>query len=245
MLYQQEKYNCNKFAFADSLVNGNQKEFNTLISKLADHNATLDSDKKIKWGGYYIFRNKSSGDDKLWKNISESGGSLLAVGIESFSQKIRYQIGKKFDDESIIHHLHLAKKYGVKLLFLMLVGYPTETDEDKKICLDWIKNNKQFADTVTFSFSMMRIIPGTQLHRSTNNLGIAIQDPNNITQYRFWTTSKFQINNNIQLREQWLKEYIAESRENGFSLDSDYSLVQKNYFSQLNADPRSILENSI
>ena len=248
MLSQINRYGITKFAFADSLVNGNVKEFNRLITLLAEHNENNPT-QPIRWSGFYILRNRSANDEWLWDTLKKSGAVRLAVGVESFSQKIRYELGKKFDDDAIIHHFRLAQKHGIGIIALLLVGYPTETPEDIKICIEWIKNNSNLGDTVGLSFASMAIIPGTQLDRDKFRFGVIMQeDTRELNRSREWVTDQFQHVNNWQTRQQWLKTYYQTAVENGFRTDIDYSTFQQRYLTDIDRapkDPRSILEQSL
>jgi radical SAM superfamily enzyme YgiQ (UPF0313 family) len=248
MLYQIEKYKITKFIFSDSLTNGNIKEFNKLLVLLADYNEK-NPGNKIIWAGYYIIRNKSSTDEWIWEMLQKSGAQQLAIGIESFSQSIRYQLGKKIDDESIIHHFTLAQKMGIHIIVLTLVGYPTETIDDSNACVNWLKNNAKFNDILAFSFSTVAITPGTQLDREKFKFGvIMIEEEREATKSRGWSTSQYQQQNNITTREELLVKYVNAARENGFILDTDHSTLQQRYIDGklLNSlDPRSIIELTI
>ena len=246
MISQSEKFQVRRFHFADSLVNGNVKEFNILITLLADYN-TKNPDKAFSWGGYYIIRNKSSTDEWLWRTLKQSGAKILSIGIESLSQRVRYELGKKFDDESVVHHFYLAQKYGIKVDALMLVGYPNETNEDVINTVKWIQEHKSLGDTISFSFSTVAITPGTQLDRNKSKYGIIIDESKReSTLSREWTTSQFNHDNNFQNREKWLMVYQKVAKENNFTCGHEWSPLQNHYYNRLagqHPDPRKILED--
>jgi radical SAM superfamily enzyme YgiQ (UPF0313 family) len=120
MKFQYEKFGVRHFKFQDALTNGNLKEFNKLIQLLADYN-DANPDKKFHWGGFYIFRDRSASDEKMWQTLAKSGADVLVVGIENLNEDIRYAIGKKFSNDSITFHIQQAKLHGVMLEFLFIV----------------------------------------------------------------------------------------------------------------------------
>jgi len=233
MLLQNQKYGTGSFLFADALVNGNTKEFNKLIELLADHN-DKNPDNQFKWNSFYIIRNISADDEWVWETMKRSGAQTLAVGVEHFSQKIRYDIGKKINNDAVVHHMELAQKNKIKILVMIMLGYPTETDPDRQINIDWLNNNSHLNDNIIFSFSIMRIIPNTQVSRLKDNLGIILDERLDLNlQMKTWQS--FKNPNTFKLREQWLKDHIVAARQNGFKLDSDlYSNVQARFILEKN-----------
>jgi len=71
--------------------------------------------------------------------MAESGCVELEVGIESFSQEVRYHMGKKFTDEDMWWCFEMLQKYQIPFTVLMIVGYPTETDDDHQFAINTMK----------------------------------------------------------------------------------------------------------
>ena len=134
------KYGRNTFLFTDSLINGNQKIFNETLIEL----------KKVKekypgepfwWSSHYIVRPKSQCEEETFQLMAESGCVEAVIGVESFSEKVRYHMGKKFTNDDIWYTFEMLHKYKIKNQCLMLVGYATETEEDHQEnlrCIDHV-----------------------------------------------------------------------------------------------------------
>jgi radical SAM superfamily enzyme YgiQ (UPF0313 family) len=232
MKYQIEKYGINFFSFADSLVNGNQKEFRMLIKLLADYNQTLSSEQKIRWTGYFIFRPKEQMGEKDWKLMTESGCTLLLVGIESFVEHIRYHIKKKFSNQDIDHGLLMAKKYGISVSLLTIIGYVTETQEDFDQQLQWVRVNRLYANNPVVNIEIgsgLGILPGTWLHRNIKELGIKLSS----TQV-FQDWERESINSTPELRNKWRQEMMRVLTENGFKFhyNTDNHVMIESYIMQ-------------
>lgn len=133
----KEKYDRTTFKFTDSLINGSMKAFRNLLTTLADYNSEKNSD--IRWSSQWIIRNKGQSPETDYKLMKESGCYTLDVGIESFSEKIRFELGKKFTDEDMWWCFDMLQKYKIHHTMLMFVGYPTETEEDHQITLNTIR----------------------------------------------------------------------------------------------------------
>jgi len=138
MITVREKYGRETFMFTDSLINGSMKAFRALLTILADYNNN-NPDKKIKWHSQWIVRNKGQSPESDYKLMKESGCVALDVGIESFNERIRYELGKKFTDEDMWWCFKMLNKYQMHHTLLMFVGYPTETNEDHQDTLAKIR----------------------------------------------------------------------------------------------------------
>jgi hypothetical protein len=68
----------------------------------------------------------------------------------------------------------MAKKYSVPLLLLLIVGYPTESQQDFEFTKQWFQDRQHYArnpiDQVVFSLSA--ILPNTKLERKQEEYGI-------------------------------------------------------------------------
>ncbi len=215
MKYQFEKYSINFFSFADSLVNGNQKEFRDLIKLLADYNQNLSLEKKIRWSGFFIFRSEEQMKEEDWRLISESGGTFLMVGVESFVEHIRYHIKKKFTNRDLDYGLSMAKKYGIGISLLTIVGYVTETREDFDQQLKWIRDNRHYANDPIKNIQIgsgLAILPGTWLHRHAGELEVRLSSTE---VFQDWERKS--IKSTPELRNKWHQEMIKVLAENGFT----------------------------
>jgi radical SAM superfamily enzyme YgiQ (UPF0313 family) len=221
MLLQHQKYNITSFKFQDSLTNGNQKEFLNLIKLIADHNQATD--KKFTWGGYYIFRNPTSGSDREWELLALSGATQLAVGIENINEHIRYDIGKKFSNQAIDFHLAQAKKYQIGLILLNIVGYVNETQADIDRAKQWLRDHVEYRGMLRLQWGgTLGIFPNTYLEQHKDELGIKMIGP----QPSLWINES--TGSTPALRARWAKELNELSRQLGYTvadnLDNHYLL---------------------
>jgi hypothetical protein len=172
MLHQIEQHNITQFFFYNSLTNGNMKEFQKLLSLMCDYN-DKNPTAQISWDGYFIVRNKKQHPEEFWQKIKKSNGHLQ-LGIESVVEKVRVALGKNFTNDDIDYHLAMAKKYSVPLLLLLIVGYPTESQQDFEFTKQWFQDRQHYArnpiDQVVFSLSA--ILPNTKLERKQEEYGI-------------------------------------------------------------------------
>jgi len=172
MQHQIAQHNITRFFFYNSLTNGNMKEFQKLLDLMCDYNDKHPS-AQISWDGYFIVRNKKQHPEDFWQKIKKSNG-YLQLGIESVVEKVRIALGKNFTNDDIDYHLSMAKKYSVPLLLLLIVGYPTETQQDFEFTKQWFQDRRHYArnpiNQVVFSLSA--ILPNTKLERKQEEYGI-------------------------------------------------------------------------
>ena len=144
----RQKWDRRDFHFTDSLINGSMKTFKELMVMLKDYRMV---DTNFKWRSQWIMRpqNQCTADD--YALMKASGCAGLEVGLESFSESVRFHMGKKIKDADMWFCLEQLQKHRIQHSLLMIVGYPTETEEDHQKSLDTIKllHKKGFLTTTT------------------------------------------------------------------------------------------------
>lgn len=145
-----------KINLTDSLVNGSMKHFNKMCETLAK------SEKKVQWNGQFIIRNKKFMSNKNFDDIANSGCTGLTIGIESGSESVRHHMRKKFSNEDADFYIKNLLKRNVVVKFLLIVGYPTETEQDFQDTMNFLAKWSSY-DTVHVSIDIMRIEHGSPI----------------------------------------------------------------------------------
>jgi tetratricopeptide (TPR) repeat protein len=96
--------------------------------------------------------------DELLKEMRLAGCQRLSLGVESGSQQILDKIEKKITPDEIIASTVLAKKYGIKVRYYMMLGNRGETRATFKETLDFLA----LARPHEYIFSCLSIYPGTK-----------------------------------------------------------------------------------
>lgn len=207
MVYLSNKHDIHTFYFRDSLVNGNQKEYRTLVKLLADYNNTHE--KKIQWMSFFIFRSAASMNERDWELTAQSGAKNLQVGIESLNSDIRHELGKNFNNDDLEFGIQQAKKHNIKLTFLFLIGYITETEQDIQNAIQWWKDHRDYKDIIEVNLgSPLGILDNTPLAKNFAELGLRKVGP---TQ-QDWANE----NSDPKTRVRWYKELSSTLAELGF-----------------------------
>lgn len=174
ILYQTQRHGVTRISIRNSLTNGNMVEFGKLVKCIAEYNGQRSTDDQLSWIGFFIVRSQKLHSEELWKNISESNGSLM-LGVESVIERVRYQMGKKFKDEDLEYHLSMGKAYSVPLILMMIISYPTETLADYEYTKQWFKDHAEYAgDSISALYlAPAAILPGTELEHKTTEYGVS------------------------------------------------------------------------
>jgi len=141
MINHYEKYGVQNFFFADSLLNGNLKEFRVFLDRLS----RFDDAKKFHWGGYGIIRPKSQHPAELFDQMRDAGGKFLSVGVETGVDRIREDMKKKFTNDDIDWHLEQSQRIGLQNVFLMISSWYDETPEEHQEYLQIFKRWQNYA----------------------------------------------------------------------------------------------------
>ena len=164
-----KEYNIKRFEFTDSLINGsvsNWIQFNHLLAEAKARDSFLQD---ITYSGQFICRDRANQPKIMYELMHYAGARQITVGIESFSEKIRNAMKKKFNNASIDYHLEQCGRWAIPNIFLMIVGHPEETLEDHKINIDRLHRYKIYSDMgVIFMIrwgTTMHIIKDTPLYR--------------------------------------------------------------------------------
>jgi anaerobic magnesium-protoporphyrin IX monomethyl ester cyclase len=96
--------------------------------------------------------------DELLREMRLAGCQRLSLGVESGSQRILDLIDKKITPQEIIESTELAKKYGIKVRYYMMLGNRGETQESFAETLAFLER----AAPHEYLFSCLSIYPGTR-----------------------------------------------------------------------------------
>jgi coproporphyrinogen III oxidase-like Fe-S oxidoreductase len=129
----------------------------------------------------------------MYELMHHAGASQLTVGIESFSEKIRKLMKKKFSNHAIDYHLEQCGYWGIPNILLMIVGYPGETIRDHQQNIDALHRYQTFSDMGTifmirWGFTM-HIYQDTQLYKQKTDLGLILNNDVEIDGFYTWVSS--------------------------------------------------------
>ena len=150
MIAQFERHGIKDFFFTDSLINGSMKMLNELCNVLIDYRKTR-TDADFKWRGQYIFRPKELVKEEHIKKMADAGVDYLIIGLETGSDRVRYNMNKKHTTDDAEWFLKMFKKYGITCHLLMITGWVTETLEDHRDTLNLFPRWQKFVASGTIT----------------------------------------------------------------------------------------------
>ncbi len=96
--------------------------------------------------------------DELLREMRLAGCQRLSLGVESGSQRILDAIDKKITVAEILESTAIAKKYGIKVRYFMMLGNRGDTAETFRETLDFLEKARPHE----YIFSCLSIYPGTR-----------------------------------------------------------------------------------
>ena len=166
-----------EIAFMDSLVNGSMRNFLSLLQNLkqSKENGWLPED--FSWSGTYICRPKSTVLDQIHELLPLSGVDTLVIGVESGSDRVRFEMKKKFTNQDLLYELTAFQQHHVKASLLFFPAWPTETLNDFNETIKLFHTLSPFAqqgtvDSVLLGTSGFGLIDGTPIDRDKDKIGL-------------------------------------------------------------------------
>ena len=186
------EYGITQFEFTDSLINGSVTNFDRFNELLYEEKQKHPDLEPLRYQGQFICRPQNQQRPHSYELMHLAGCTMLIVGIESFSNKIRNHMKKKFSDADIDYHLEQCASWGLRNIFLMIVGYPTETFVDHQHTLTTLQRYKKYADMGTIFMIRwgltMHLYEHTPIMGMMEELGIGLQNNVKFDSLYGWTS---------------------------------------------------------
>jgi len=166
-----------RYVFTDSLINGSLKSFRDMLATMAKVREDNNGMPELQLLGQFIIRPSRFHPEQMFREMRTAGIHELSIGVESGSEKVREHIGKKFSNEDIDWHMEMCSKYGIQNNLLMMVGYPTETEEDFNESMDMLDRYQKYTIDKTVrhvneSYPLV-LLKNTPLHHMADDLDIS------------------------------------------------------------------------
>lgn len=156
-----ETHGISDFFFTDSLINGNLKVYMSMVEGLANFNHKTGAN--ITWGGQYIVRKNKNLSKDYFSLTRDSGAYNLALGVESGSNSVLEHMRKGVTREDLDEFIENFDKNTITCQYLILIGYPTETQKD-------------FEQTLDLFYDHQKYVASGTIHGTTLNTTMSIYD---------------------------------------------------------------------
>lgn len=242
--YKKKFPNINYFYFNGLLLNGDLKaleEFCDLV---------IESDLKIRWAGQAMIRGDMSRE--LLEKMTSAGCEWLYYGIESGSVRVLEQMNKKHKPEEAIKVLKDTREAGIDAQINIMFGFPTETEDDFKETMDFLRFVRPYINNVLASQSFCTLEKETFMKKNPEKFGI-----NDSSHHLYWESMDGK--NNYEERFRRYEEFcrlalslglpetsgVLRKKPDKWVLLGDYHIYKENYTKAVECYNRSIEEEEL
>ena len=180
--YVYNKYDTRFFYFVDDTLTLNKKKTKKICNLIIENNL------KIKW---ICTTRVDTIDEELLCLMKEAGCIRIKLGIESGSERILKLINKNITKKQIRDSVSLIKKVGIDISAYLMIGFPTETNEEVQETLDFARE----LNPTYYSLSILAPYPGTKIYNDIIKSGIKL--PMEHWEYFFHYSKDMILANNI------------------------------------------------
>lgn len=225
------------FQIVDSLINGSLKsfrDFNLEMIQLKQRYSTL---RDFTYNGMFIVRDKKSHTESFFATIKAGGCESITIGVETGSDRLRFEMNKKFTNEDLDYHLEMCQKYEIKNFLLTFVGYPTETAEDYMLTLNMLERYQKYLIDGTIQginhSGIYVLLPNTPVFDHATELGISIDELTPDEDVIRW----FNYNNpSLTVKERILRDLLFRKRAAELRYPIPYADRYLNYIKKITPD---------
>ena len=177
MIHYYESYGVRDYFFHDALCNGSVKDFrqfnDTLIEYYKTHNLP---DRYFSYSSHAIVHNQKAFRPSDFESMGRAGADTMVIGIETGSDRVRADMNKGFTNEDLDYNMEYYSKHNMHVYFLIIVGFPTETEQDFAETLNMLtKYQRYVADGTIIGVNLgttLTIEQGTELYNQPDRLRI-------------------------------------------------------------------------
>ena len=130
-------------------------------------------------------------DEELLWLMKESGCVRVKIGVESGSERILKMVKKRITKKQVKEVVALIKQVGIDLTVYLMIGFPTETEEEMQETLDFAIE----LEPTYYSLSILAPYPGTEIYDDIIRKGIAL--PKEHWEYFFHQSKDMILTDNI------------------------------------------------
>lgn len=212
MVELYNKYGVYNFLLADATSNGNPKKFLNFVKSIVQYKKDGLLPDHISWSGPFNCVSEKLMGEETYKLVKESNCTRLAPGIESGSEKVRFDMNKKIKDEDIDFFLKQCRKYKINVSICFIVGYYSETEEDFTKTLDLLTKYSSFTKDIDISISVLQafgLMIGSYDYDNWKELGIT-----SFRSFNQWTYK----DNTIEVRLERLERFKEHAQKMGYGI---------------------------
>ena len=177
MIHYYEQYGVRNYFFHDALCNGSMRDFREFNKLLIDYYAKHNLPQRyFSYSSHAIVHGRRSFRPSDFQDMAAAGADTMVIGVETGSDRVRAHMNKGFTTEDIDYNMEQYSKNKIQVYLLIIVGFPTETDQDFQDTLDMLTRYQRYvADGTVIGVNLgttLTIEQGTSLYDAPEGLKI-------------------------------------------------------------------------
>lgn len=182
----QKKYNAHYFQFADEMIH--PRTFNQLSEEILKQGLDIRFYSSVK-------PTRDFTSDLLAK-MYDAGARVLMWGVESGTQRILDLIDKGTTVPDIEKVLKDSSRAGIWNMVFMIMGYPTQTEQEVEGDMRFLERNQQYIGTAAKSLFQLEV--GSRIYENPEKYGITrtVQSPD-----PFSVVCRYEVSEGLSRRE--------------------------------------------
>ncbi len=182
----------NIFDFKGAYANTSKKFLDAFSSLLLEEQK---NGLNILWESWARINNVFTAE--ICDKLKETGCYNLVFGLESGSPRVCKDMRKRFLHEDAVEAFKNLTDVGIKVTLFILVGFPSETEEDFQMTLDFLADNAQH---INQAYAMSECILSPDMASNASKWGVE----DNPDSYLWKTIDN---DNNIEIRKDRLQRF--------------------------------------
>lgn len=175
--YLSQRFRVEHFPYNEPLMNGSVK----VLSEKADE--ILRRNLKVRFGGNMMVRPDMPAE--LFQRLGRAGMTVALIGVESGSEVVLKGMRKRHSPEMAERFLQDCHNAGIKTEINILLGFPTETEEEFLKTCDFVRRNAPSIDAI-ISITSLLVYP-SDLYDAMDQYGITMRHKRD---YGDWTAKE-------------------------------------------------------
>lgn len=177
MIHYYETYGVRNYFFHDALCNGSVRDFRQFNQQLIDYYRKHNlPDRYFTYSSHAIVHSKKAFKPADFHAMAQAGAETMVIGVETGSDQVRADMQKGFTTEDLDYNMEQYSKNKMQVYLLLIVGFPTETDQDFQDTLDMLtRYQKYVADGTIIGVNLgttLTIEEGTEMYNAPEKLKI-------------------------------------------------------------------------
>lgn len=216
IIHNYESTGITLFRFTDNLINGSISGYRRINQVLAQQ-----IPRTIRYTGYAIFRGQDQMPASDFELAAEAGCINWQVGVESGSERLRFEMRKKFTDQDLDWSINQLAQNNITQTWLLMVGYPSESRDDFQATCDllhrykWLAQRSLIRIQVTPTFHLLSNSPLLRNQELAHDLGLTHNQNLYAEGNKFWTSSVMVDNTFTERSRRW-RHLIKLAQDSGY-----------------------------